>query len=211
MSQTYVYTGEYYNSGEYHGAWDLPVPIGTPVHAVRDGTIRACWDHVPNDEDQPGDTDYSGEPSNWILQWVTMNGSPFSVYYQHLSPGLRVHAGLKVSGGDVIAHSGDSGNTSGPHLHIHVMRGHQSNRYQLYNDRSVAVYPPSKLWADAKPPEEKFFMSTQDDINKLLNTKIYGDDADKEDKDVTFRQALREAHELHRWAQNDRQRQRDNR
>lgn len=201
-----VRAGEYYSSGSYHGAWDLPVPIGTPVHAVRSGGIFMCADGVANDT--PGDRDYAGEPSNWILQWVMFRGNPYSVYYQHLSPGLKVRNGQRVEAGQVIARSGDSGNSSGPHLHIHVMKGHQANRYQLYINQAVAVYPPSLVWSDHQ--QEDTLMATKEQrqelINELLAEKIYGQDADKEDKDVTVRQALREAHQVHKWMAKERQR-----
>lgn len=207
----YDITGEYYNDGSYHGAWDLPVPIGRPVYAIRNGTIHSCWRGVPNDEDQPGDTDYSGEPSNWILQWVMMDGKPFSVFYQHLSPNIKVKMNQKVEEGEVIGFTGDSGNTSGPHLHIHSMRGHQTNRYQLYNDRSVAVYPPNKLWINTQEDDV-----TPEDIDKIVNrvvtqlensdklaknvvetlldTRIFGAEAPKEVQDVRVRGSFKRSY-----------------
>ena len=46
------------------------------------------------------------------------------VLYAHMKPGsVRVKTGDKVKRGDVIGHVGNTGNSSEPHLHLHVMDG----------------------------------------------------------------------------------------
>lgn len=149
----YVSAGWRYDSGTGHFAYDYVMPIGTPLYAVGDGRIVDCNDGVPNDEDQPGDTDYPNEPSNWICLVVNWHDKPVTLYYQHLSPGLRVKPGDRVREGDLIAHSGDSGNTSGPHLHFAAMHGvHGEAERYIYmendGDNPYVIFPPDKIWKD---------------------------------------------------------------
>jgi len=148
--------GERYSSGTYHGSWDIGMPIGTPVYAPRGGHILDTNDGVSNDT--PGDADYSGEPSNWILfgfrtRWLRRKRT---LYFQHLSPGLRVKRGEKVAAGRTLGKSGDSGNSSGAHLHLTLMAGWATewNRYNYLTDGS-AIYPPSKAWTGLRERKGK--------------------------------------------------------
>jgi hypothetical protein len=144
-------TGWRYSSGAGHFAYDYVCPLGTPLFAVLDGSILDCNDGVPNDT--PWDPDYPNEPSNWVLLGATWRGKPVSVYYQHMSPGLNVHRGQRVEAGQQIGRSGDSGNTTGPHLHIATMYGHwaEATRYiYMQNDGTnpYVIFPPDLLWKD---------------------------------------------------------------
>jgi murein DD-endopeptidase MepM/ murein hydrolase activator NlpD len=136
-----------YSSGKAHFALDYSMPIGTPVFAVGDGTILDCNDGV---RDQPrGKPAGSGAPSNWVLLATRWNGKPVTVYYQHLTRGLKVKRGDKVREGQQLASSGNSGNTSGPHLHIAVSRGHRKERYAYLangGNNDVVIFSPSQLW-----------------------------------------------------------------
>ena len=95
----------------------------------------------------------SGAPSNWITLGVRWGNKDVTVYYQHLSPGLLVKKGQKVTKGQVIAKSGNSGNSTGPHLHIAAMYGRRmkSERYIYMNNsgnNEHIIFPPSKVWSD---------------------------------------------------------------
>jgi hypothetical protein len=126
------------------------MPVGTGVFAPREGRVLACQDGVPNDEDQPHDADFPGEPSNWILYGykTTFLRRKRAFLLQHLSPGLKAVVGQKYSKGYRLARSGDSGNTSGPHLHLTLMKGWPTaaQRYDYLANHSLAIYPPSKGW-----------------------------------------------------------------
>lgn len=136
--------GQYYSSGAYHGAWDVACPTGTVLKAAMSGKVIGCNRGVPKNQ-----TGGSGSPSNWILIYTPpFPGFPQGVtmYYQHLwTLAPEVKKGAKIKAGQVIGKTDNTGNSSGPHLHIHVMRGRKS-RYALYSDRSLAVYPPNKAW-----------------------------------------------------------------
>lgn len=142
-----VTTGWRYSSGAGHFASDYPLPLGSPLFATGDGTILDCADGSPNDA--PGDPNYSGEPSNWILLATRWEGKPVTVYYQHLSPRLKVRKGQRVTAGQRLGRSGNSGNSSGPHLHIAASHGHLLDRYAYMandGDNNVVIYPPSDVW-----------------------------------------------------------------
>lgn len=146
-----VTAGYRYSSGELHAATDYACPMSTALYAVRDGVILAASDGVQNNK--PGERIYSGKPSNFIvLGYKTKNGHKRSVYYQHLSPGLKVKTGQKVKAGQLLGYSGNTGNSSGPHLHIAAWKGWLSNpgssysRYAYMSNPSILIYPPRKVW-----------------------------------------------------------------
>jgi murein DD-endopeptidase MepM/ murein hydrolase activator NlpD len=87
---------------DFHPGIDIGVPVGTTVCAAAAGTvIMAQW--------------YGGY-GNYIL---IDNGNHFSTGYGHLSA-FYVKAGQVVRRGQAIAASGDTGYSTGPHLHFEV-------------------------------------------------------------------------------------------
>ncbi|MGK5629696.1 M23 family metallopeptidase [Streptomyces sp. URMC 123] len=83
-----------------HTGIDFPVAYGTPVMAATDGTVR---------------TQYNVAYGNMVIL-TAPDGT--ETWYCHLSS-AKVRSG-KVKAGDVIAYSGNSGNSTGPHLHFEV-------------------------------------------------------------------------------------------
>lgn len=172
-------TGWRYSSGGLHAAFDLACPIGTPVYAVRDGMILDCNDGVPNDK--PWSPDYTNEPSNWILLGIRYRDRPgpyssATAYYQHLSPGLKVRRGQEVNAGQLIAHSGDSGNTGDPHLHFAASWGYQTDatRYSYMNNdgnNDIVIYPPDRLW---KAEDDDMALSAEgkQDVRQIVEGAI---------------------------------------
>ena len=97
--------------------------FGKDVIAVADGTVVGTVDRFQNQQ-TGGSKDpdrYSYPGGNYIVEDI--GGGNFA-FYAHLKPGsVCVKAGDKVKRGQTIALLGNSGNTSGPHLHFHVMLG----------------------------------------------------------------------------------------
>jgi len=86
-----------------HSGVDLAADYGTNVLAVADGTVLDC----------SYDTAFG-----YILTLEHENG--VQTQYAHLSEFL-VNAGAEVRQGQIIAKTGDSGWTTGPHLHLGVL------------------------------------------------------------------------------------------
>ncbi|MEV6424056.1 peptidoglycan DD-metalloendopeptidase family protein [Streptomyces sp. NPDC051662] len=86
-----------------HTGIDFPVSYGTPVMAATDGTVR---------------TQYNSAYGNMAIV-TSPDGT--ETWYCHLST-TKIRSG-SVKAGDVIAYSGNSGNSTGPHLHFEVRPG----------------------------------------------------------------------------------------
>ncbi|GAA2941092.1 peptidoglycan DD-metalloendopeptidase family protein [Streptomyces enissocaesilis] len=86
-----------------HSGIDFPVSYGTPVMAATDGTVR---------------TQYNSAYGNMAIVTAT-DGT--ETWYCHLSS-TKIRSG-PVQAGDVIAYAGNSGNSTGPHLHFEVRPG----------------------------------------------------------------------------------------
>ena len=96
-----------YTSGTHNGV-DFGTPRGTPVKAVLNGTVTATG----NTDSQPGCYSYG----KWIL---LKHPNGLSTIYGHLSV-ISVSSGASVHTGDIIGLSGNTGYSTGPHLHLGV-------------------------------------------------------------------------------------------
>jgi murein DD-endopeptidase MepM/ murein hydrolase activator NlpD len=98
------------------------IGFGAEVLAVGDGLVRDARDGVADRaplavSGPPASTTARGLYGNFV---VLETGGVF-VHYAHLQHGsLQVRPGQRVRRGDVIGRLGNSGNTTGPHLHLHV-------------------------------------------------------------------------------------------
>ena len=94
-----------------HRGVDFLTPVGSEVRAVWDGFImKEGFENFDNHEVGFGLR---------IIQQMGYNGNIYLVYYGHLS---KTFEGInkRVKAGDVIALSGNTGRSSGPHLHVEV-------------------------------------------------------------------------------------------
>ena len=99
------------------------VCYGADLLAVEDGTVVVAVDGVP--DETAGLTPTVGHIEELGGNYIILDiGDGFYVTYAHLRPGsLLVSEGDRVRKGQVIGKLGNSGNSSGPHLHFHVARG----------------------------------------------------------------------------------------
>lgn len=98
---------------------------GADVVAVADGEVVATLDTL--DDQVPGALP---DPSTISLQTVDGNhvvvdlGTGHFAFYAHLQKGsVTVEPGDRVRRGEVLGLLGNTGNTSAPHLHFHLMDG----------------------------------------------------------------------------------------
>ncbi|MEV6315831.1 M23 family metallopeptidase [Streptomyces sp. NPDC051776] len=86
-----------------HTGIDFPVSYGTPVKTATDGTVRTQWD------------------ASYGNMAIVTAPDGTETWYCHLSS-TKIRSGT-VKAGTVIAYSGNSGNSTGPHLHFEVHPG----------------------------------------------------------------------------------------
>ena len=94
--------GEYGLWSHAHTGQDFACPVGTPVHALGDGTIIFAA--------------YDGAYGNKI---AIQHAGGLVTWYAHLSA-YEVKVGAKVKAGQLIGLVGSTGNTTGPHLHLEI-------------------------------------------------------------------------------------------
>ena len=107
--------------GKGHNGIDLRASVGTSLLAAADGVVK-----------DTGDTDKvcpRGSYGKWV---VIEHGNNLSTLYAHLSK-IRVTPGTKVSQGDIIGLSGNTGYSTGPHLHFTVYASNPFRRAQTKN------------------------------------------------------------------------------
>lgn len=103
----------------FHNGTDFGAPIGTELKAVLSGTVRATG----NTDAIKGCYSYG----KWIL---IDHPNGLSTLYGHLSL-IRVSPGQKVSTGELIGYTGNTGFSTGPHLHLttYVTKGVEVVRF----------------------------------------------------------------------------------
>ena len=88
-----------------HRGTDIPAPKGTPILAAHSGTVLV-----------------SGWNDSYGNQVLLDNGAGLSTQYAHMTQ-TAVTAGEAVTAGQVIGYVGNTGDSTGNHLHFEVMQG----------------------------------------------------------------------------------------
>lgn len=93
-----------YKTKRFHEGIDLAAPVGRSVHAYTSGTVT-----------------FAGRTGALGLAVYINHGNGLETRYGHLSK-IYVKKGQKVSTGDKIGAVGNSGSSTGPHLHFEVRK-----------------------------------------------------------------------------------------
>ena len=97
-------------------AIDIAMPVGSAVHAAREGVVI----NVAHKFFRGGTTQEMRDEANFV-QILHDDGT--TAVYAHLQlDTVRVRPGQRVLRGEYIANSGNTGYSSGPHLHFAVLR-----------------------------------------------------------------------------------------
>jgi murein DD-endopeptidase MepM/ murein hydrolase activator NlpD len=92
----------------FHAAIDIVVNKGTSVKATREGKVA--------------DTGYNAVFGNYV---IIRHADGYQSLYAHLNTVLT-HKGASVNQGEVIGRSGNTGQSTGPHLHFSIFRNGQA-------------------------------------------------------------------------------------
>lgn len=114
-----------YKTVKFHTGLDFSAPQGTPIYATAQGVVRIA-----------------GNLGNGYGNHVVINhGYQYSTLYGHMYR-IKVRAGQTVKRGEVIGYVGNSGKSTGSHLHYEVMKGkkHLDPIYFFYNDLTPEQY-----------------------------------------------------------------------
>ena len=112
----------------YHSGYDIAVPVGTPVHPTQKGTVY-----------------FAGPWKGYGNLVVIEHGEGYVTLYGH-NGDILVKAGDKVDTGTVIALSGNTGHSTGPHVHYEIRQlpgSAKAERDRL--EKSVKAYVENNL------------------------------------------------------------------
>ena len=123
-------------------AVDIAMPMGTNILAAKGGTVFQVRDGFA----LSGRSKYFLDKSNSIK--IAHEDGSYSLYVHLLEGSLRVKEGDQVVQGQIIAQSGNSGYSTGPHLHFAVMRNRNMNvisvPFKFLNSDTNQIFTPEK-------------------------------------------------------------------
>lgn len=91
--------------------------FGSPIYAVADGVVTYAYNGCPSRGSGYGDTCGGGMGNSILIN----HGNGYTTRYAHLHQTLAVKAGQTVKKGQVIGYMGNSGSSTGVHLHFEVL------------------------------------------------------------------------------------------
>ena len=104
--------GKYPSGGKHYGV-DFGCPLGTKIYACTSGVVEH---HV-----KVGYNTYPDKSGSYGKYIKLKADDGNTIYYAHLS-NFNGNSGRKVLKGDLIGYTGNTGNSSGPHLHFEIRK-----------------------------------------------------------------------------------------
>lgn len=92
---------------DFHSGVDLKCTIGTPVKAAKKGVVI-----------------FAGYSGNYGKLVIIQHSSGYKTYYAHLQT-ILVNRNKRVKAGEIIAKSGNTGRSTGPHLHFEIRKNNK--------------------------------------------------------------------------------------
>lgn len=174
--------GNYQPKG--HTGTDYNAAAGTDVYAVGPGTV--LW--AGPAAQLPGDNSAAGWAARWYIakgfagNVLVIDHGPFLGVYAHLSAFL-VKRGDRVVQGQRVALSGNTGASTGPHLHFEVIPTAFAWGNGMYGrvdpaaflDLKPATMAPGYTGAVTNAPKDWFTMATEADLERVVSKVLKRD------------------------------------
>jgi murein DD-endopeptidase MepM/ murein hydrolase activator NlpD len=112
-------------NSEFHSGIDIGAAIGTPVKAPAPGVVV-----------------FAGQHPEYGVTLIIEHGNDTKSLYGHLSK-LNVQVDQQIRRGEIVAYTGNTGRSSGPHLHYEIQV------------KGQPVNPHSYIWEDPGPAVAK--------------------------------------------------------
>ena len=143
-----------------NNAWDIGVPIGTPVYAVNSGTVITFNDYGPKIISRNGKRLFG------LGFTVKTDNSLPSVYYTHLK-NAQVSKGSKIVCGQLLGYVMDFPGSSFDHLHIGVESG--SIRQFITSDGTLKCKSNYSINDEDETPNKSEGNTLPPQIQKLMD------------------------------------------
>lgn len=130
----------HYKTPAFHEGMDFTATIGTPIYATGNGVVERA------------DAKSKGYGNHVRID----HGFGYTTLYAHMSE-IKVRPGQKVSRGEVIGYVGNTGKSSGPHLHYEVHKNGQP------------VNPINYYFSDLSPEEYDLMIQLSSQENQSFD------------------------------------------
>lgn len=131
-NQGYVITSKYaWRWGKMHYGIDISGAgnFGSQIYAANDGKVVYAYSSCPSRGKGISDT-CGGSLGNSV---TIEHADGYYTKYGHLTSNVRVKVGQTVKKGDIIGYMGNSGSSTGAHLHFAVSKGSQTSYFNPMN------------------------------------------------------------------------------
>ncbi|MFA5620367.1 MAG: M23 family metallopeptidase [Weeksellaceae bacterium] len=125
--------------GKLHKGMDFSAPVGTPIYATADGKVEVAG--------------VMGGYGNVVK---INHGYGYQTLYGHMSK-IKTRAGKSVKRGDIIGYVGNTGLSTGPHLHYEVLKNGKS------------VNPVNYFYQDISPEDYKTLIEKSSKMSVSLD------------------------------------------
>lgn len=128
-----------FKTARFHAGVDFTAPIGTPIYATGNGVVERS----------------DAESSGYGLHVRINHGFGFTTLYAHMSK-ILVNPGQKVTRGQIIGLSGNTGLSTGPHCHYEVHKNGEPVNPVSYFIANISPEEYSRIVRIAANPSQTF-------------------------------------------------------